>query len=144
MWKPLKSASMSRQRRRMALSASNDVARTLKRFLAAFSSAQFMFISSLCRHTTLFTPEAQEVPKHAGGEKPPACFLSFKTPQSHRCAWNEQRGPLTPPHCVDLTTKRKNAAGVAKERFGTSWRRPRQIGRNYAPDFDGAHPQGVQ
>jgi len=38
-WKPLKSASMSQQRRRMALSASNDVAGTWKCFSAAFSSA---------------------------------------------------------------------------------------------------------
>jgi len=40
--------------------------------------------------------------------------------------------------------KRNNAASVANKRFGASWRRWRQIGRDYAPDFDGVHPQGVQ
>ena len=88
-WKWLKSASMSRQRRRMALSASNDVAGTWKHFSAASSSALYSPITPLRCHTAPFTPEAREVPKHAGGQKPPACFLSFKAPQRQRSAWNE-------------------------------------------------------
>jgi len=80
MWKLLKSASMSWQRRRMALSASNDVAGTWKHFSAAFSSAPCFSITPLHRHITPFTPEAQEVPKHVGGHKPPSCILSFKAP----------------------------------------------------------------
>jgi len=135
---------MSRQRRRMALSASNDVAGTWKHFSAAFSSATCSSITPLRRHAISFTPEAQEVPKHAGGQKPPTCFLSFKTPQPQRCAWNEQRQPPTPPRCRKPTKKTQNAAGVAKTRVGASWRHRRWIGRDYAPDFDGADPQGVQ
>ena len=42
-WKLLKSASMSQQRRRMALSASNDVAGTLKRFFATSTSATYSY-----------------------------------------------------------------------------------------------------
>ena len=71
---------MSRQRRRMALSASNDVAGTWKCFFAAFSSATCSSITPLRRHNVKFTPEAQQVPKHAGGQKPPAIFCFFKPP----------------------------------------------------------------
>jgi len=61
MWKSLKSASMSRQRRRMALSASSDVAGTWKRFSAASSLAMCSPITPLHCHTIPFTPEAQQV-----------------------------------------------------------------------------------
>ena len=88
-WKLLKSASMSRQHRRMALSASNDVAGTWKCFPAAFSSAMRSFITPLRCHDLTFTPEALYVPKHMGGFWPPMCILSFKPPQPQRKVWDE-------------------------------------------------------
>ena len=73
----LKSASMAWQCRRMALSASNDVAGTWKRFSAAFSSPTCSPITPLQCHNLSFMPEVHEVPKHAGGQKPPANILFF-------------------------------------------------------------------
>ena len=40
--------------------------------------------------------------------------------------------------------KCKNAATIVGMHFGASWRRWQWIRHNYVPDFDGAHPQGVQ
>jgi len=57
--------------------ASNDVAGTWKHFSAAFSSVTCSPITPLRRHDLSFTPEAHEVPKHTGGQKPPMNILFF-------------------------------------------------------------------
>ena len=98
MWKRLKTASMSRQRRRMALSASNDVARTRKCFFAAFSSATYSSITPIRRHDTPFTPDGHQDPKHAGGHKPPAIICFFKAPihiTTHGTNKYDPQGPHT-------------------------------------------------
>ena len=71
---------MSWQHRWMALSASNDVAGTWMCFFAASSSATCSSITPLQRHNVKFMPEAQQVPKHTGGQKPPVIFCFFKPP----------------------------------------------------------------
>src|ERR1700733_10199919 len=87
-----------------------------------------LYYYPLCRHTTPVVPEAPEVPKHVGGQKPPTCILPFKAPQLQRNTWNEQRPPPTLARCRNPTQKRKNATGVARIRIGASWRCWRQSG----------------
>jgi len=132
-WKSLKSASMSRQRRRMALSASNDVAGTWERFSAAFSSTLCLPITPLRHPTIPYTPEAQEVPKHTGGQKPPACFLSFKALQHQHSGWNKQIQPQTPPRRRKLVQNTKMPPASPKKCFGASWRCQRRSGTYLRP-----------
>jgi hypothetical protein len=80
-----------RQHRRMALSASSDVAGTWKCFSTASSSATCSPITPLCHHTTHFTPEAHKVRKCAGGQKPPAIICIFKPP-SHSTVHGTNKG----------------------------------------------------
>ena len=87
---------------------------------------------------------AQEVLEHAGGQKPPVCILSSKAPQPQRSAWNRQRRPQTPPALQETsakTQKRRRRRHNALRRFLAM---PAMIRCNYAPDFNGANPQGVQ
>ena len=119
-WKSLKSASMSRQHHRMVLSASSDVAGIWKHFSAAFSSAICLSMTPTPPHPPVHA-RGMESAKTCGWSKPPMCFLSFETPQQQRCTWNEQRWPQTPPHCKKPMKKCKNAAGVTKKCFSTSW-----------------------
>jgi len=97
---------MFRQRRWMALSASSDVAGTWKRFSAASSSATCSPIVPLHRHTIQFTPEAQQVRKCAGGQKPPAIIYIFKPP-SHSAVHGTNIGDHQDFYGIRI--RRKNA-----------------------------------
>jgi hypothetical protein len=104
MWKSPKSASMSLQHRRMALSASNDVAGTRKCFFAAFSSATCSSITPLRRHDITFTPNAHEDLKHAGGQKPPAIFRFFKPPNHSTTHGTNKYNPQG-PHTTEVRSE---------------------------------------
>src|ERR1700733_6556767 len=127
----------------MALSTSDDIAGTLKQFSAVSTSAPCLFIAPQCHPMIPIAPEAQEVPKHTGGQKPPACILPFKAPQPQRTAWNEQRGHQRPPRCRNPARKHKNAASIAWNALRHFLATSAMIGRIIAPDLDGANPQGV-
>ena len=91
-WKLLKSTSMSQQCRLLALSASNDVAGTWKRFSAASTSVAHSLSVPLHDAANPTNQEAQEVPKHANVQGPRPWFLHFLPPNRCEVVWNEQRG----------------------------------------------------
>src|ERR1700733_8515706 len=95
---------MSRQCRRMALSASSDVAGTWKRFSAASSSATCSYITSLRCHMLHVAQEVQQAQNIAGGQKPPTIFCSFKPPNNTATNGTHQCDPLG-PHAVEIRSK---------------------------------------
>lgn len=49
-------------------------------------------------------------------------ILYFKAPQQQPTHRNEQKPPPHPPRCKELMRKCKNATGIVRMRFSTSWR----------------------
>jgi hypothetical protein len=75
-------ASMSRQHRLLALSASDDVAGTWKHISVASTSAPVLYDTPLRRYARPIASEGQEVPKHAGGQQPPPASWAPATPSN--------------------------------------------------------------
>ena len=139
-----KSASMFRQRRWLALSASDDVAGTWKWFFVSSTSALCSYTMPLRINTSAIKPDAHEVLEHAKVQEPLLWFLPLATPHQQGVAWDEQRGyqrPLFQRGFTKKTPKPRRCRRNALRRFLATLA---MIGRNYAPDLDSAHPQGVQ
>jgi hypothetical protein len=56
------------------------------------------------------------------------CVPGPCTPQRRRATWNEQRRPPRHHHHAISTKNKNNAAGIARMRFGASWRCRRRLG----------------
>jgi hypothetical protein len=132
MWKPHKSASMSWQHHQMVLSTSNDVAETWECFSAASSSAPGSIITPYAATRPLLHQRHRKC-QNTWVVFDHHVYLAFKAPQPPRNTWNEQRPPQTPAHCRNPTQKHKNIAGIARIRFGGSWRRWRRSGAIMRP-----------
>ena len=81
--------------------------------------------------------------KTPGGQKPPACFLSFRGPPATAQSLEQTKAthyPPTPQRTDEKMQKHRRRRGNALRRFLAM---SATIGRNYAPDLDGAHPHGV-
>jgi hypothetical protein len=116
------SASMSRQRRLLAPSASNDVARTWQRFPASTASATHLCISSLRGATDPTNLEARKVPEHAGGKNPLRCSCPLRPPIA--VGWcGTSRGGCNARSAIECSQEeQKNHAGIVRQRFGAFWR----------------------
>ena len=106
-WKQLKAASMSRQRRRPALSASDDIAGTWRQFFDASTSAICYDSVPLRCTTTNHQPGAIQVPKHVkvqgplGGSCPSGLPINLggsgtntqhpKAPAAAQIEWNNHK-----------------------------------------------------
>jgi hypothetical protein len=132
-WKSQKSASMSWQHRRCALSASDDVAGTWQHFRATSTSVAGSYDTPLCGPINPITPGARQPLEHAIGQEPHHWFLPFATPHCCGATWNKQRGSKRPLCCNVSAKKSGNDASVVRERFGASWRRCWRSGANLHP-----------
>jgi len=128
-----KCASMSRQHRLLALSASDDVAGTWKHISVASTSAPVPYTTPLCCHDNPMAWNGPQGEDFAGGFWPPAYIFPFKASHQYWVPWNEWVAPQRHPCRKYYPQKHKNAAGVANKRFGASRRCWQWLGANMHP-----------
>jgi len=105
---------MCRQRRLLALSASNDVAGTWKYFATSSTSATCYLMISLCGATDSNNQEQQEVQEHAGGQKPPRISYLLR-PLSNSASPGTNKGHHNPPHAAGNQIKNAKAPPASSE-----------------------------
>ena len=71
-------------------------------------------IAPLCCPTAPIMPEAQEAPKHMGGQKPPMCFMFFKAPSTKEVCGTSKHNPR-PPHATENRHKNVKTLPASSE-----------------------------